>query len=101
MIAVIDGGGMDLVSPDGTTIALEPFQAVRISGDEPLSGHLRRGPVRDLHVMVRRAQFAAEMEIGRGPRGTQAPAGSEDYTRGHSLSGPCAGRGGEARSTHV
>src|SRR3546814_4968948 len=42
VIAVIDGGGMDLVAPDGATIALEPFQAVRISGDESLSGHLRR-----------------------------------------------------------
>src|SRR3546814_3572601 len=31
MIAEIDGGGMDLVSPEGATIALEPFQAVRRS----------------------------------------------------------------------
>src|SRR3546814_4601859 len=78
VIAVIDGGGMDLVAPDGATIALEPFQAVRISGDESLSGHLRRGPVRDLNVMVRRKQFAAEMEIWSGPRGTASQVGSGD-----------------------
>src|SRR3546814_5845713 len=81
-----------LVSPDGATIALEPFQAVRISGDEPLSGCLRRGPVRDLNVMVRRKQFAAEMEIWSGPRGTESQVGSGDCLLVHSLSGRCAVR---------
>src|SRR3546814_655916 len=83
---------MDLVAPDGATIALEPFQAVRISGDESLSGHLRRGPVRDLNVMVRRKQFAAEMEIWSGPRGTASQVGSKDCLLVHSLSGRCAVR---------
>lgn len=32
VIAVIDGKGMDLVRPDGTTLALEPFQPTRFAG---------------------------------------------------------------------
>jgi uncharacterized protein len=92
VIAVIDGAGMDLVSPDGSAIALEPFQAVRISGDEPLSGRLRRGPVRDLNVMVLRKHFAAEMEFRHGPRGATLKAASGDCLLFHSLAGRSAVR---------
>jgi uncharacterized protein len=67
VIAVIDGAGMDLVSPDGATLALEPFQPARFAGEAPFDGHLRHGPVRDLNVMVRRGAFTAEMEIRHGP----------------------------------
>jgi hypothetical protein len=89
VIAVIDGAGMDLVSPDGATVALEPFQAVRISGDDPLSGRLRRGPVRDLNVMVLRKHFAAEMDFSRGPRSTSSNVGSHDCLVVLSLAGRC------------
>jgi hypothetical protein len=92
VIAVIDGAGMDLVSPDGATIALEPFQAVRLSGDDPLSGHLRRGPVRDLNVMVLRKHFAAEMEIWQGPHRATCDVGSRDCLLLHNLAGRCAVR---------
>jgi environmental stress-induced protein Ves len=97
VIAVIDGAGMDLVSPDGATVALEPFQAVRLSGDEPLSGRLRRGPVRDLNVMVLRAHFAAEMELWQGPHRATCDAGRHECLLLHNLSGRCAVRvdGGE------
>ena len=92
VIAVIDGAGMDLISPDGATVALEPFQAVRISGDEPLSGRLRHGPVRDLNVMVLREHFAADMDLWQGPRSATSDVGSEDCLLIHSLAGRCAVR---------
>lgn len=68
VIAVIDGAGMDLVRPDGSAIALEPYRAVGFAGEEPLSGRLRGGPVRDLNAMVRRGHYVAEMDFLRGPR---------------------------------
>lgn len=92
VIAVIDGAGMDLVSPDGATTALEPFQPVRFSGDVPLSGRLRRGPVRDLNVMVLRRHFAAEMEIRAGRRSARQEVGSDDCLLVHSLAGRCGVR---------
>ena len=92
VIAVIDGEGMDLVSPDGATIALDPFQAVRLSGDDPLSGRLRHGPVRDLNVMVLREHFAADMDLWQGPRSATSDVGSEDCLLIHGLAGRCAVR---------
>ena len=45
IISVIAGEGMDLRHADGSLTPLEPFQPVRISGEELLFGRLRRGPV--------------------------------------------------------
>jgi len=90
VIAVIDGAGMDLVSPDGATIALEPFKPVRLSGDDPLSGRLRQGPVRDLNVMVLRKHFAAEMALWQGPHRATGDVGRHDCLLLHNLAGRCA-----------
>src|SRR3546814_17221765 len=60
MIAVIDGGGMDLVPPDGATIALKPFHAVPISGEAPPFRCLRRGPGGAPHLIVPRQQFTTD-----------------------------------------
>jgi len=89
VIAVIAGKGMDLLRPDGTTLALEPFQPVRFAGEEPFEGQLRDGPVRDLNVMVRRGLFAAEMEIYEGPRLETIETGSFDSLLVHNLVGGC------------
>ncbi|HMA16298.1 MAG TPA: HutD family protein [Kiloniellaceae bacterium] len=78
VIAVIEGAGMDLVRPDGSTISLEPFRPVRFAGEEPLSGRLRAGPVRDLNVMVRRGVFGAAMEFLRGPCRVERTIGDGD-----------------------
>ena len=67
IIAVIEGAGMDLVRPDGSTLALEPFRPVSFAGEDPLTGRLRNGPVRDLNVMVRRGAYVAELRFLRGP----------------------------------
>ncbi|MGD1878687.1 MAG: HutD family protein [Kiloniellaceae bacterium] len=90
VIAVIDGAGMDLIAPDGRTIALEPFQPARLDGDAALTGRLRRGAVRDLNVMVLRAQFTAEMEIHQGPVRLPAEAGPDDCLLIHLLQGGCS-----------
>jgi hypothetical protein len=90
VIAVIDGEGMDLISLDGATIALDPFQAVRLSGDDPLSGRLRHGPVRDLNVMVLREHFAVDMDLWQDPRSATSDVGSEDCLLIHGLAGRCA-----------
>ncbi|MGF1591752.1 MAG: HutD family protein [Kiloniellaceae bacterium] len=90
VIAVIDGVGMDLVSPEGATIALEPFQPVRFAGEGPLSGRLRRGPVRDLNVMVRRSLFEAEMEVRHGPHSAVLKGDSRGCLLVHNLAGRCA-----------
>lgn len=78
VIAVIDGAGMDLLRPNGSSIALEPFQPVRFAGEEALSGRLREGPVRDLNVMVRRSGYAAEMDFLRGACSTAWTLGAGD-----------------------
>ncbi len=98
VIAVIDGEGMDLRDPDGGVTALEPFQAVEISGDDPLFGRLRRGPVRDLNIMTLRDRFEATLDIWHGPRTATFELGKHDYVLVHSLNGSCAVRtGGETR----
>jgi environmental stress-induced protein Ves len=89
VIAVIDGKGMDLLRPDGTTLALEPFQPIRFAGEEPFDGRLRDGPVRDLNVMVQRELFSAEMEIHQGPHNTRLEGGSDDFLLVHNLAGRC------------
>lgn len=89
VIAVIDGKGMDLVSPDGGTLALEPFQPVRFAGEAPFDGRLRHGPVRDLNVMVKRGEFTAEMKIRHGPHSATMRGGSGGCLLIHSLVGRC------------
>ncbi len=100
VIAVIDGGGMDLHRPDGLVTALEPFQAVRISGDDPLFGRLRGGPVRDLNIMTLRDHFDASLDIWQGPRAAALETGNLDCLLIHNLNGGCVLRAGGGE-THV
>lgn len=89
IIAVIGGPGMDLVRPDGATLALEPFQPAGFAGEEPLSGRLRAGPVRDLNVMVRRGAYAAEITFLRGLGGTVLDNRDEDCAIALAIAGGC------------
>lgn len=97
IIAVIEGDGMDLLHPDGTVTALEPFQPVRISGDDSLFGRLRGGPVQDLNIMTARGDFEATLDVWHGPRTATLETGGLDCLLIHNLSGSCAVRlgGGE------
>jgi environmental stress-induced protein Ves len=92
VLAVIEGAGMDLVRPDGRVVALDPFQPVRFAGEEPLSGRLRRGPVRDLNAMVRRDRFTAEMEIRQGPSAVTDDVSARDCLVVLNLTGSCTVR---------
>jgi len=67
IIAVIDGNGMDLTDAEGKVIPLEPFQPVSFSGDDPVQGRLRDGPIRDLNIMTRRGRCTARVDICDGP----------------------------------
>src|SRR5690606_17646648 len=78
---------MDLLRPDGSTIALEPFQPVGFAGEAPLSGRLRAGTVRDLNVMVRRGGYLAEMNFLHGPRSAARTIGDGDALLILSLAG--------------
>ena len=90
IIAVIEGAGMDLLHADGAVTALEPFQAVRISGDEALSSRLRGGGVRDMNVMVLRDLFKATLEIWQGPRAADLACGDGEILIVHALEGRCS-----------
>ncbi|MEQ9607410.1 MAG: HutD family protein [Kiloniellaceae bacterium] len=93
VIAVIGGAGMDLLRPDGSILPLDPLQPVRFAGEEPLTGRLRQGPLRDLNAMVRRGQFTAEMEILQGSSTVSwETAGGGDCLLVLILAGSCAVR---------
>ncbi|MBL8791130.1 MAG: HutD family protein [Rhizobiales bacterium] len=52
ILTVIDGAGMDLVSPGGTLVhALPLLRPVYFSGDEELAGRLREGPCLDFNLI--------------------------------------------------
>ena len=101
IIAVIAGEGMDLLGPDGGVTALEPFQAVRISGDAALSGRLRGGPVRDLNIMTARHQFEASLDLWRGPCRATAEIEKSDCLLIHNLGGGCTAQSGGGESHHL
>lgn len=92
IIAVIDGAGMDLVRPDGSILALDLYRPVRFDGEAPLAGRLRRGPVRDLNAMVRRGQFAAEMQILQRLLPVSLETAGSDCLVVLTLSGSCTVR---------
>jgi hypothetical protein len=98
VIAVIDGAGMDLVRPDGSILPLDPLQPVRFAGEEPLTGRLRRGPVRDLNAMVRRDRFTAAMEILQGSSPVSFETADHDCLLVLSLAGACTIRAGQGES---
>ena len=98
VIAVIEGAGMDLMRPDGTTLALESFLPVSFAGEDAFQGRLRDGAVRDLNVMVLRAHFAAEMVIRQGPSSFDVETGKAGCLVVHCLAGRCSVGPGDAKS---
>jgi len=92
IISVIAGEGMDLRHADGSLTPLEPFQPVRISGEELLFGRLRRGPVQDLNIMILRDRFEATLEIWRGPCAGTVTTGAQACLLLHALDGSCTAR---------
>jgi environmental stress-induced protein Ves len=70
VIALLDGAGVHMRSPDGQidqrlTTPLTPFA---FSGDVPVDASLVVGPSRDLNVMTRRVRARADVRVLREPQ---------------------------------
>lgn len=57
-LVLVDGAGMTLTfrDPPDRRLALRPFEPVTFSGDDPATGSLEAGPVRDFNLIVDRAR---------------------------------------------
>ena len=90
-MAIIEGNGMDLDSPDGGSFTLSLFKIAKFDGETVLKGRLRHGSVKNFNVMVDRNLFDAYLENkarGAGlPRGARGPRGG----RGRPQRGPGGG----------
>lgn len=73
VLTVIDGVGMDLLTPVGVLRAL-PLRPVSFSGETPVEGRLIAGPVRDLNVIFDPGLVRASVERLDGPGEVAAPA---------------------------
>lgn len=62
-MSIIEGNGIDLVSPDGVSFTLSLFKIVKFDGETVLKGRLRHGSVKNFNVMVDRNLFTACLEI--------------------------------------
>lgn len=63
-LVVIGGAGM-VLQVGAKELPLEPFQPVFFSGDEPTTGALVNGPVRDFNVIVDRERLTAMLSVQR------------------------------------
>ena len=60
-IVLLDGSGLALHAPGWTRQLDEPFRPFVFAGEEPVQARLVNGPTVDFNVMVRRAQWRAEV----------------------------------------
>lgn len=65
ILTVIEGEGMVLETPDGD-LSAEPLLPVRFSGETPVHGRLKDGPIRDLNVIFDPTIVQASVEIWNG-----------------------------------
>ena len=75
VLTVIEGAGMDLVTPEATLWAA-PFVPVAFSGDTPVEGRLRDGPIRDFNLIHDARRISASVAVINGPHAGQAGAGT-------------------------
>lgn len=73
VLTVIDGGGLDLESPEEVLSAL-PLMPVRFSGDTPIAARLRGGSCRDVNVIFDPGRVAARVAVLRPDEGATATA---------------------------
>lgn len=67
ILTVIEGAGMDLLSPAGAVVHPLPLLVpVGFSGDEALSGRLRDGPCLDFNLIYDPQRFEAMAEVISG-----------------------------------
>ncbi len=75
ILTVIEGEGIDLVAPEHV-IEARLAQPVRFSGETPIEGRLRAGPIRDLNVIFDANRVSVKVEPVYGP--ADIPAGPNE-----------------------
>jgi uncharacterized protein len=88
-IAVIAGGGMDLMFEDGRMIPLELNRPVDFDGGSVVDGILRNDPIRDFNVMVDRRYFRATLDIVPGQADVPKSIAEGSALLAHVLDGTC------------
>lgn len=62
ILTVIQGHGIDLVTPD-TMIPARLGEPIRFSGEIPVIGRLTKGPIRDLNIIFDPTRVTAEVRL--------------------------------------
>ena len=77
ILTVIEGTGMDLLSPAGEVVLpLAPLVPVHFSGDAVLTGRLRAGPCLDFNLIYDPQRFEAAAEVVSGEWSLQRQSGA-------------------------
>lgn len=77
ILTVIEGAGMDLLSPAGAVVhPLPPLVPIHFSGDEVLAGRLRAGPCLDFNLIYDPQRFEATAEVVSGEQSIQRQKGA-------------------------
>lgn len=99
IIAVIEGGGMDLRFEDGRMVALELNQPVAFNGGLAVDGILREDPIRDFNVMTDRRHFRPGLEIVKGVAEVARRIGDGSILLIHFLDGEGSVMAGDGSAT--
>ncbi len=86
ILTVIDGGGMDLISPDGVLEA-DYGEPVRFDGALTITSRLKDGPLRDLNVMFDPQLCDGDVTRVDGPYDLTHHAGPSETVGVHCLTG--------------
>ena len=94
VLTVIEGGAMELITPQGTIIAA-PRQPVRFDGGLAVTSKLLDGPLRDLNLMFTPEHVAGDVTLIEGPHSRSLSASAQQSYALHMLAGT-ADIGGDA-----
>ncbi|MGO4852870.1 HutD/Ves family protein [Phaeovulum sp. W22_SRMD_FR3] len=86
VLTVIDGGAMELITPEGRLMA-HPRTPVRFDGGVPVTSKLCDGPLRDLNLMFDPRRIAGEVTLIEGPGRHRLTATDRQSHALHQLSG--------------
>ncbi len=86
VLTVIEGGAMELITPQGTIIAA-PREPVRFDGGLAVTSKLTDGPLRDLNLMFDPARVAGDVVLLNGPDSRSLTATTQQSYALHILSG--------------
>jgi len=86
VLTVIDGGAMELITPQGTLMAA-PRRPVRFDGGLAVISKLCDGPLRDLNLMFDPGNVAGDVGLAEGPLRQSFAATAQQSYAVHLLSG--------------